>query len=433
MKNFYNIKVLLLVCLLVVVGLLTSCSDDEDDANTGQVELLSFGPTGAKHGQTIKIVGRNLTQVESVQMAGATVNKSQFTSQSSEMIELVIPASAERGRITLKTVDGQDIVSKTVLSFEVLVEISSVTESAKPGANITVKGNNLNWVDSVRFGSLPTTVKTFVSKSMTELVLTVPLEAKTGTMIFYTGGTEPLVIETEEELTLTVPSISGFSPNPVERGSNLTITGTNLDLVKGVMFKGVSEPVTSFVSRSETQLVVTVPKEANKGTVSIISYSGIEDISSATMEIVGDLPPLAALPYVLYDDARGSGWGDWGWGGPSVWNSTEKVREGTVAAKKTYDGSNDAIRVHSDTPLSMAGYTKITFSVFGGAGTNGKIMKLVINEQWSSPYQFPIVEGEWTTYTLDLSEIGSPATISDVLFQSAAWAGVVHYDHIGFR
>ncbi len=79
MKNLYNIKLLLLACLLVSFGFLTSCDDDDTDAlRSGQTELLSFGPTGAKHGEEIQFIGRNLDRVESIELPGVSVNKAQF-------------------------------------------------------------------------------------------------------------------------------------------------------------------------------------------------------------------------------------------------------------------------------------------------------------------------------------------------------------------
>lgn len=431
MKNIYNVKLFTLVFLFLFAGFLTACEDDEDsEPNGGMVQLLSFGPSGVQHGEEIKFIGHNLNKVASVELPGVSVPKSAFKSHTSDMIVLVVPQEAGEGLVTLKTTDG-DVVSKTVLSFEVPVTIESVTEEARPGANITATGNYMNWVIGVVFDS--DTVSEFVSQTMNELVLQVPMNAQTGRLVFLTGGTEPLAIETETDLVVILPSIASLAPNPVERGSNLTITGENLDLTMGVLFNGVTDPITEFVSVSPAELVVVVPAEAGKGVVTLVAHSGVQVASEMSLQLIGDLPPLAALPYFLYDDARGAGWENWGWGGATNWESTERVRQGEFAAKKTYDGSNDAIRWHNGTAVSTTGYTDFVFSAYGGTGTDGKTMKIVTNESWGTPYEFPIVEGEWTTYTIPLADLGSPATIGDVLFQSAAWAGVVHYDHVGFK
>lgn len=295
MKKFYNIRLLLLLCLLVSFGMLSSCEDDEDKTpGNGQVEVLSFGPTGARHGEKIKFIGHNLDKVESIQLPGVTLSKAQFTSQSAELIELVIPATATEGKVVLKVAGGEDITTKTVLSFEVPVTIATMPAQAKPGTNITLTGEFLTWVEGVKFGDDPDTVKTFVSQTMTELVLTVPMDAKTGLLTVFTGGTEPLAIETENELVVELPVPTALAPATVANGANLSITGANLDLVKEVIFTGVgAAKVSSFVSQSATELVVVVPANAVKGKLKLVAISGVEVSTAQELNLV--LPAVTAL------------------------------------------------------------------------------------------------------------------------------------------
>ncbi|MGV3539600.1 MAG: IPT/TIG domain-containing protein [Rufibacter sp.] len=293
MKYFYNVRTLLLALVVVSFGFLTSCDDEEDELpNGGKVELLSFGPTGAKHGEEIRFIGHNLDKVESIVLPGATVAKAQFVDQTSTLIRLVVPQEAIEGKVTLKVTGGEDVVSKTDLSFEVPITITSVTAQAKPGTNITITGTKLNWVEGVVFEQ--DTVKEFVTQSATEVVLTVPMTAKTGKLLILGGGTEPTFIETENELVVTLPAVSGMTPATISNGANLTITGTNLDLVKEVIFTGVGAARTSsFVSQTATQLVVKVPNNASKGKITLVALSGVE--VPTTQEITLVLPAVTAL------------------------------------------------------------------------------------------------------------------------------------------
>jgi hypothetical protein len=51
-KIIFNQQLLSLFLLLTVIGFVSSCT--KDDATTSdKVELLSFGPTGAKHGEKL--------------------------------------------------------------------------------------------------------------------------------------------------------------------------------------------------------------------------------------------------------------------------------------------------------------------------------------------------------------------------------------------
>jgi hypothetical protein len=76
-----------------------------------------------------------------------------------------------------------------------------------------------------------------------------------------------------------LPVATSFSPNPVKHQTNLTITGTDLDLAKKVFFTGVTSALTTFVSQSATQLVVNVPAGAKKGTLTLEAASGKQTVS----------------------------------------------------------------------------------------------------------------------------------------------------------
>src|SRR5690606_39126108 len=161
-----------------------------------------------------------------------TIESGSFVEQSHERILLTVPAEAVAGRVTLLTPDGE-ILSKSTISFNVPVTIASIDAEVKPGTNLTITGEFMNWVEGVVF-SEGLLVTEFVSQSLNELVVLVPLEAQTGSIKLLTGGTEPLEVETEDDVIITLPSVDELLPSPVERGSDLTINGENLDLVRGI-------------------------------------------------------------------------------------------------------------------------------------------------------------------------------------------------------
>ena len=138
MEN-HIVRISTLLCMALTLVFLPACEDDEDNGS-GQTELLSFGPTGIQHGEEIVFIGNNLDKVTAIVFAPSVeVQKSSFTSATSETIKLNVPNAAETGKVILKTPDG-DIESKTVFSLEVPVVISEVTPEAKPGTNITITG-----------------------------------------------------------------------------------------------------------------------------------------------------------------------------------------------------------------------------------------------------------------------------------------------------
>ncbi len=428
MKIILNTRLLLLLCFVSGIASIASCKKDKD-VNSGRVELLSFGPTGTQHGDTLSFIGNNLNKVTAIDLQGASITQSAFIQQTSELILIIIPVAAEEGYVTLKTPEG-DITSKTILNFEVPVTITSFTSAAKPGDNITITGQYLNWVTEIRFAKDVVTTE-FVSQSLTELVVKVPMEAQTGTIVISTGGTEPLTIETEDELTLTLPVLTDFMPNPVERGSNLTITGADLDLTMGVLLKGLTEPITSFVSKSATELVVTIPDEANKGKITLVAYSGVTVESEKSLLFVGDLPDLDPLSYAMYVDNLENGWQNWGWGGSIDLTNTDNVRDGDASMKRVFDGSWGALSLHNDAGVATGAYNEVVFSIFGTPGTGGKTIKVMAN--WGGENIITVEEGKWVEFKITKAAFGNPGTINDLILQEMGWSGTVYIDHIGLR
>ncbi len=408
--------------------LFITLSCEKKEALSSAVELLSFGPAGIQHGEQMRIIGNNLDKVTAIEFVGASIQSTNFVEQTSELIVVTVPEQAERGIITLKTSEG-DITSKSPLNLEVPVVITDFTTSAKPGEQITFQGEYLNWVTSIVFADeLPVTE--FVSQSLTELLVTVPMNAQSGSLTVLTGGTEPLTIELEDQLEVTLPSITGFSPNPVDRGANLTVSGADLDLVKGIVLKGVADTIMDFVSRSETELVIAIPEEATRGTLSIVAFSNIAVESEDILTFVGDPVAPDPLAYPLYIDQLENSAQNWGWGSTVDFNNSENVRDGNAAIKVSYQGSWGALKF-ANFSVNTAGYQEIAFSIFGTPGTGGKTINLTTNG--SSAYVITITEGEWVEYKLPLTELGNPATMTELVFQETGWSGTVYMDHVGLR
>ncbi|SEW56329.1 hypothetical protein [Chitinophaga arvensicola] len=193
-----------ILCLGIFFFLLTagiiSCKKDDDTVTSDKVTLLSFGPSGSKPGDKIRFIGNNLNKVTAIELKGAVVAAAAFNEQAADHITLTVPQETEKGTVTLKAPEG-DIISKTVLNLNVPVTVTTVPATAVAGQNITIKGTFVNWITRITFGN-DAIVTEFVSKSVTELVVKVPVTATTGTLIFHADGTEPVDIESDEVLEI---------------------------------------------------------------------------------------------------------------------------------------------------------------------------------------------------------------------------------------
>lgn len=516
MIQLKNTRLLFLLCFVLSIGALWSCKKNEA-APTDNIELLSFGPTGARIGDTLRFIGHNLDRVTAIQFTGvnATVQQNAFKQQSKDLILVVVPQAAEKGYVTLKTPQG-DIVSKTQLNLNVKTSasITSITKQARPGDNITITGNYLNWVKRIVFPK-DKMVQTFVSQSFNQLVVKVPDDAQSGPLTITIAGTDSVDIQTADTLKVTLPVATSFSPNPVKHNTNLTITGTDLDLVRQVLLTGVSKPITTFVSQSATQLVVKVDSATTKGKVTFIPASGVASVSTTDLDVV--LPTIASFspspvavganltitgtnldvvksvaftgvstpvstfvsqsstqlvvavptgalngklklnilntgitvqsttdlqilgssvtPIIIFDDALTSAWNGWtgnGWGGTKDVNNTSPVHSGTKSVRIDYlSGQYGVPWQLGGANISLAGYSSLKVSIYGGANSNGKSVNIGFNE--ADGKTVTLVQGQWTDFVIPLSQISSATTLTHLYIKNYSSSGdfTIYVDDLG--
>ncbi len=407
------------------------------------------------------------------------------------------------------------------MNFEVPVVITSITPEARPGANITIKGTLVNWIEEVTFNDGVTT-KEFVSKSTTEVVVKVPMEAQTGFLIFNTGGTEPLTfasaeelivtlptvasltpltlkhsdvltisgtdldlvseitffdgvvvtnfesvsatqltvkvpnttkkgklvlkvpsgltVETTEEITIILPKGTSLTPNPAGPGEELTITGTDLDLVKSIIFPEVATAVTTFVSQSATEIKVKAPPDANAtGALFFVTIHDFQTGSGVQYKLPGGgNTPLVAI----YTDAAHANWGKWDGWGTTVQDlaNTELPKNGTNAIKVSYNNGYGGFQLHpnSPDPYVTDGFASLRLSIAGGSGTsNGTQITVYIKtkEGTGEDKKVTVALGApntYKTFDIPLTQFGSPANINELVIQNWGANPATYYvDDIG--
>ena len=509
-------RLLTLICFVLSIGTWVACTKKDSLPNDGKAALYSFGPTGAKIGDTLRFIGVNLDQVTSVRFTGvnAVVDKANFTSHASDLIKLIVPQSAEKGKLTLKLSNGDSIVTKTALNLNVLSTVTSITTQARPGDNVTINGTYLNWIDRVTFNKNKV-VTNFVSQSQSQLVVKVPDDAQTGTLVLHYGGTDSADLESEDTLKVTLPIATSFSPNSVKHGTNVTINGTDLDLVKKVYFNGDPDTITTFVSQSATQLVVQVPPGTTNGKVTLEAASGVQTTSDVDLDVI--LPAITSMspnpvdpstnltitgtdldlvssvtflgvanpvtsfvsqsatqlvvtvpsnpssgkitlgvknstltvksptvlgivgaplaPIIIYDDAITPAWNGWiggGWGGTKDLNNTSPVRSGSKSVRIDYTSGAYGVPLQlGGANIPLDGYTTLKVSIYGGTGSNGKSVNIGFNEQDGKTVT--LVEGQWTDFSIPLSQISSATTLSFLYIKNYSASGdfTIYVDDLG--
>ena len=139
--------------------------------------------------------------------------------------------------------------------------------------------------------------------SDTEIRVTVPQTAQPGLVVLKTPKGD---ITTKTELTFTEPiALEAFAPAEVKPGSELTITGEYLNLIKEVIFADeVTVPADEFVSQSRQEIKVIVPDSAQTGKFILSDGAEIPNWIYSEGELEVTLPSVEA-PLDLVDKKPG--------------------------------------------------------------------------------------------------------------------------------
>ena len=298
------------VALASLLAVLSGCTEDEfstDQYVRDGVALNVYGPQPVTRGGQLRFLGSNLDRVVQVIIPGVDPITDIEVVQAGvpSEIRITVPKDGpEPGLVSLVTSDGQTLTTRTELTYSEPIEFEGFSpSSARPGDVITITGDYLNLIQEVIFSDEVLVSETdFESHTRYEIRVKVPEAAQTGVIglgdidmtLPENEGLFANVITSEEELTVVLPTVTDVAPLDVRPGDEVTVTGTLLNCISSVRFAGADEiAAEDFVSRSATEIVVTVPDAAHDGEVVCVAASGIEIPTGKSVTI--DLPSVTGV------------------------------------------------------------------------------------------------------------------------------------------
>lgn len=290
-----KISVLAMAALVGMAGF-TSCSDDSLDTNQynkSGVNILGFGPMPITRGETMRVTGTNLNNVKEVLFPegnqkitpATTFISGSFQRQNSEELTVTIPDQCVPGKLRLLTNDGKTVESVSNITFAEEIKVATISpEKIHPGDILTIKGEYVwNIGQVIFFDFVAVNAEDFIVNTRNEIQVRVPMEAKTGEVVYNDGseGAENISLGT---LDIDAAEATGVSNATPEFGETITITGENLDLVTRVDFPAV-EDATFNTAEDGKSITVQVPSNTVSGSIVLTSYSGLTTSVDITMPL----------------------------------------------------------------------------------------------------------------------------------------------------
>jgi hypothetical protein len=395
----------------------------------------------ARPGSNISIKGSLVNWIEEITFSDGLV-VTDFVSKSLDELVVAVPEEAQSGFLIFKTGGTKPL---TFASEEQLIVTMPVVTSLTPLAIrhsdvLTIHGTDLDLVSEIIFPE-GISVTEFESATATELTVKVPNTAKKGKLTLKVPS--GLQLQTSEEISIILPKGTALTPSPAGPGVELTIVGTDLDLVKSIIFPDVATPVTVFVSQTATQIVVKAPDDAMS--TGALFFVTIHDFQSGA-GVQYKVPSNSNEPLLtIYSDALNSNWSKWDGWGTSAQDllNTEFPKNGTNAIKIAYSADNGyggfQLHPNSPDPFLTDSYAFLRLSIAGGSGTSdGTPLTIYIKtkEGTGEDHKVTLNMGSpntFKTFDIPLSQFGSPANINEFVVQNWGTAGATFYlDDIGF-
>jgi hypothetical protein len=207
------------------------------------------------------------------------------------------------------------------------VAVSFAPDSAASGEVVILKGTGLGDIRSIVFAkdSIQTGFQPNLNTSEV-LIFRVPEEALGGVQdVIFTNSSGkstrlPLRV-------LAYPSIASVSNYNFTAGTQITLTGNNLDDVTSVKLTGTSDAAT-IVSKAKKELVIKMPASSvSTATLDIVNSTGL---MKTTQEFVNIDKAL-----VIFGDAYGEGFADGSWGDAGA-ISTKEFKTGKASVSKNF-------------------------------------------------------------------------------------------------
>lgn len=313
--------------------------------------------------------------------------------------------------------NSENTAPPTISAVTNLTDRATALPVVDYGEWIIIKGTNLSTTSKVDFnGTLAADSLIYADDNS----ITVKIPANLTDL-----NNNPITVTTKHgsatlnfKIKQPLPKPEDFSPAAGVAGDEITIKGNYFNGVTDVTINGVSATI---VSNSQTEIKVKVPTGVTYGPVVITTSLG----STTATKTFG-------LRHVIYDDGFKNNWTNTSYSTVSLdLASNLNTRRGTTAINVTHKAFS-AVRFRLVAKFATAGYSMVKISMFGGPGTQGKKVRILLTPT-ATAYDLVLNEGKWTDYQVPFINVGNPTSIEYITFQEfSSFGSQIFIDDVGF-
>ena len=331
---------------------------------------------------------------------------------------------------TISRIDSSGQAVDTTYSYALIQAFDSTVAGGRLNNQYAIIGTNLSTALSVSLNGLSVYFNPGLVTDHS-IIVTIPANAPFGpsqnntlTVVTRYGS-----VNFSFPILQPPPIITAFTPAVGSAGDTVTITGSVFDGLISVKFDTATATI---ISSSSTQIVALVPAGVVQSYIYVTTPGGTTQSTNSF-----------GFKYIIYLSGLTTGWGGNG-GGYSGYSSTlnfsdnSHILTGTSNISVVFSSNYGALQIGyggSAISVSALGLTAIKFSVYGGSGTpDGTMAQVVINGDYTDAKSFAITANGYTTYTIPLSSLGSPGTITEFVIQgeNVGVPSTIYVDDIGF-
>lgn len=256
---------------------------------TEPIGVETIAPNPVKPGEVLVFKGEYLNLIkEIIFFEDLPIGEADFIVHSRKEIQVKVPMEARTGEITMAdaTSENKDAMRNLIHVKGVEIILPSVEApldltAKKPGDMITIEGQDFDLVekvlmpngDEVEFAveEIAAAAEAKSDGKRYKLNFTLPDNTSDGAIVMVPASGVPVVIA---NIGMALPADVVATPaTGLRGGSEITLTGINMELVTTVTFPGVEEPVEP-ASKSATEVKVVMPGAAVSGDLLLNTASG---------------------------------------------------------------------------------------------------------------------------------------------------------------